>query len=70
MVFGLAAGYFPFMVFPILMSLGTIENHLIEASGDLGGSPWQTFREVVLPLSFPGVMAGCIFVFVSFSAKR
>ena len=64
-IFGLAVGYFPFMIFPILMSLGTIENQLIEASGDLGGSPWQTFREVILPLSFPGVMAGCIFVFVS-----
>jgi ABC-type spermidine/putrescine transport system permease subunit I len=64
-IFGLAVGYYPFMIFPILMSLGTIENQLIEASGDLGGSPWQTFREVVLPLSFPGVMAGCIFVFVS-----
>lgn len=64
-IFGLAVGYFPFMIFPILMSLGTIENALFEASGDLGGSPWQTFREVVLPLSFPGVMAGCIFVFVS-----
>jgi spermidine/putrescine transport system permease protein len=64
-IFGLAVGYFPFMIFPILMSLGTIENQLIEASGDLGGSPRQTFREVILPLSFPGVMAGCIFVFVS-----
>lgn len=62
---GLLSGYFPFMVFPIWMSLSTIDKSLIEASGDLGGSPWHTFRDVVLPLTFPGVMAGCIFVFVS-----
>jgi ABC-type spermidine/putrescine transport system permease subunit I len=64
-LFGLAVGYFPFMIFPILMSLATIDNALVEAGGDLGGSPWQVFRDLILPLSFPGVMAGCIFVFVS-----
>jgi len=61
---GLLASYLPFMIFPLLLSFGRIDRSFIEASEDLGASFSQTFRHVILPLSAPGVFAGCLFVFV------
>jgi putative spermidine/putrescine transport system permease protein len=55
--------WLPFMVLPIMASLERIPNSLIEASGDLGANPQQTFRRVILPLAMPGVAAGSIFTF-------
>jgi putative spermidine/putrescine transport system permease protein len=51
------------MVLPIQAALERVPRSLLEASGDLGGRPAQTFRHVVLPLAFPGVVAGSIFTF-------
>jgi spermidine/putrescine transport system permease protein len=59
--FGMLAPYFPTMVLPIFLAVSFIENDLIEASSDLGASPFQNFRNIILPLSLPGVMAGVIF---------
>jgi spermidine/putrescine transport system permease protein len=56
--------YTPFTFLPIYASLEHIPRNLIEASHDLGASPWRTFRSVVLPLSVPGVLAGATFAFV------
>ena len=56
--------YTPFAFLPIYASLEHIPRNLIEASHDLGASPWKTFRRVVLPLSLPGVVAGATFAFV------
>ena len=42
----------------------TLDNAAIEAARDLGANPSKVFREVILPLSLPGVLIGCIFVFV------
>jgi len=56
--------YTPFTFLPIYASLEHIPRNLIEASHDLGASPWQTFRTVILPLSIPGVLAGATFAFV------
>jgi spermidine/putrescine transport system permease protein len=56
--------YTPFTFLPIYASLEHVPRNLIEASGDLGASPWSTFRRVVLPLSLPGVLAGATFAFV------
>jgi putative spermidine/putrescine transport system permease protein len=53
----------PFMILPIQAALERVPGSLIEASGDLGASPGQTFRHVVLPLAMPGVFAGSIFTF-------
>jgi spermidine/putrescine transport system permease protein len=56
--------YTPFTFLPIYASLEHIPRNLVEASYDLGGSPWQTFWRVVFPLSIPGVLAGATFAFV------
>ena len=56
--------YTPFVFLPIYASLEHIPRNLIEASQDLGASPWKTFTRVVLPLSLPGVIAGATFAFV------
>ncbi|MFL5827827.1 MAG: ABC transporter permease [Thermoleophilaceae bacterium] len=55
--------WLPFMVLPIFTALEKIPDSFIEASRDLGASPWTTFKRVVFPLAFPGVVAGSIFVF-------
>jgi spermidine/putrescine transport system permease protein len=56
--------YTPFVFLPIYASLEHVPRNLIEASQDLGASPWQTFRRIVFPLSLPGVIAGATFAFV------
>lgn len=55
--------WLPYMILPILTSLERVPKSLLEASGDLGAKPLQTFRTVILPLAFPGVVAGSIFTF-------
>ncbi|WP_212525480.1 ABC transporter permease [Actibacterium sp. MT2.3-13A] len=55
--------WLPFMVLPIQASLERIPASMLEASGDLGATPAQSFRHVLLPLSLPGVIAGSIFTF-------
>jgi spermidine/putrescine transport system permease protein len=56
--------YTPFTLLPIYASLEHIPRNLVEASHDLGSSPWSTFRRVILPLSLPGLLAGATFAFV------
>lgn len=56
--------YTPFAILPIYSSLEHIPRHLVEASHDLGASPFQTFWRVIFPLSIPGVLAGATFAFV------
>ncbi len=55
--------WLPYMIVPIQTALERVPKSLIEASGDLGANASQTFRKVVLPLAFPGVVAGSIFTF-------
>jgi len=55
--------WLPFMVLPIVAALERVPRSLVEASADLGAHPTQTFRQVILPLAFPGVVAGSIFTF-------
>jgi putative spermidine/putrescine transport system permease protein len=55
--------WLPYMILPIYAGLERIPNSLISASEDLGASPFTTFRRVILPLSFPAVIAGSIFTF-------
>jgi spermidine/putrescine transport system permease protein len=56
--------YTPFTILPIYASMEHVPRNLVEASNDLGASPWTTFRRVILPLSLPGVLAGATFAFV------
>jgi putative spermidine/putrescine transport system permease protein len=55
--------WLPYMILPVYAGLERIPNSLLDASGDLGGRPWTTFRRVILPMSFPAVIAGSIFTF-------
>jgi putative spermidine/putrescine transport system permease protein len=55
--------WLPYMIIPIQTALERVPSSLLEASSDLGAKPAQTFRTVILPLAFPGVVAGSIFTF-------
>jgi putative spermidine/putrescine transport system permease protein len=55
--------WLPYMIIPIQTALERVPHSLVEASSDLGAKPFQTFRTVLLPLAFPGVVAGSIFTF-------
>src|SRR4029450_8020028 len=55
-------GYIPFMILPIYASLDRIQENLLEAGRDLGGSGAQTFWRVTLPLSRPAILAGIVIV--------
>jgi putative spermidine/putrescine transport system permease protein len=59
----LAYIWFPFTVLPIYAALERVPTSLLEASGDLGARGWMTFRKVLLPLVFPGVVAASLFAF-------
>jgi putative spermidine/putrescine transport system permease protein len=61
-VLGMVHLYIIFMIAPIFNSLMRIDRTLITASEDLGASGFQTFKEVVLPLSSPGIAIGSIFI--------
>lgn len=63
-IIGIIYCYLPFMVLPIFIVLEKIDKSFIEASLDLGCTPWSTFCKVILPLSLPGVITGCLLVFV------
>jgi putative spermidine/putrescine transport system permease protein len=55
--------WLPYMILPIYAGLERIPDSLLEASSDLGGHAWTTFRRVILPMSIPAVIAGSIFTF-------
>lgn len=61
---GLVYEFLPFMILPMYTSLEKIDESVLEASADLGATPWRTFRRVTLPLSMPGMVAGTILVFI------
>jgi spermidine/putrescine transport system permease protein len=64
-VLGLVYGYLPFMVLPLYTTLERLDRSLFEAAADLGARPWVAFRQIMLPLSMPGIRAGSILVFIS-----
>ncbi|MBF9232597.1 ABC transporter permease subunit [Microvirga alba] len=61
---GIIYSYLPFMVLPLYATLEKLDETLIEASADLGARPTTSFLTVTLPLALPGVVAGCVMVFV------
>ncbi|MEL6288524.1 MAG: ABC transporter permease [Pseudomonadota bacterium] len=61
---GLIYTYLPLMVLPIYASLEKLDFRLIEAANDLYANRYRVAREVIIPLSMPGIIAGCILVFV------
>jgi putrescine transport system permease protein len=56
--------YLPFMILPLYASLERLDPTLDEAALDLGSRPWQVFRDVTLPQSIPGIVAGGMLVFI------
>jgi len=61
---GIVYAYLPFMVLPLYATLEKLDWSLLEAAADLGARPMAAFFTVTLPLSMPGVMAGCLLVFI------
>ena len=55
--------WLPYMILPVYAGLERLPDSLVDASGDLGARPWRTFRSVILPLTFPAIVAGSIFTF-------
>ena len=64
MAIGYLQNYVVFMAAPIYISLSQVDEDLLDASETLRGTPLETFRNVTLPLSLPGVAIGCMFTFV------
>ncbi len=56
--------YLPFMIMPLFTTLEKIDKRLLEASADLGATPWQTFWRITMPLSAPGIRTGLSLVLV------
>lgn len=63
-IIGTVYCYLPFMVLPIYAQLSKVDRSLLEASSDLGARPYQTFWHITFPLIFPGIVTGCILVFI------
>ncbi|WP_172408261.1 ABC transporter permease [Desulfosporosinus sp. FKA] len=61
---GMVYTLFPFMVLPLYSSIEKLDRSLLEAANDLGAKPRRAFWRVTLPLTVPGVFAGCIQVFI------
>jgi len=61
---GIVYSYLPFMILPLYANLEKLDPDLEEAAADLGARRWQVFLDVTLPLSFPGIVAGSLLVFI------
>jgi putrescine transport system permease protein len=61
--------YLPFMILPLYANLEKLDYTLNEAAMDLGSKPWQVFKDVTLPLSLPGIIAGALLVFIPASGE-
>jgi len=54
----------PFMILPLYAAIEKLDMRLLDASKDLGATAFQTFRHITLPLTMPGIVAGCMLVFL------
>ena len=61
---GIVYAYLPFMVLPLYATLEKMDTSLLEAAADLGAKPLAAFLTITLPLSLPGIVAGCLLVFI------
>ena len=57
-------GELPFMIIPLYVSLEKLDAALLEAAADCGAGPVRTFTSVVVPQTMPGIVAGCVLVFI------
>ena len=63
-VFGMVYNYIPYMILPLYNIMSKMDHNLIEAAEDLGGNKVTVFKNIVLPLSLPGIASGFTMVFV------
>ena len=63
-IIGIVYSYLPFMILPLFTVLDKLDDSLLEASRDLGASTLRTFISITLPLSLPGIYAGCLLAFI------
>lgn len=63
-VIGLIYNLLPFMILPLLTNIERLDNRLLDAARDLGANKFTTFRKIILPLTMPGIVSGCILVFL------
>lgn len=63
-VFGMVYNYIPYMILPLYSIMAKMDMSLIEAANDLGASKFKTFKDVILPLTLPGIASGFTMVFV------
>lgn len=63
-VLGMVYVMIPFMFLPIYASVEALDRNLLDASSDLGATPAQTFRKVILPQTLPGIIGGSVIVFI------
>lgn len=63
-IIGMAYEYLPFMILPIYNNLVKLDTALLDSAQDLGANAFQTFKRVIMPLSFPGIASGIIMVFI------
>jgi spermidine/putrescine transport system permease protein len=61
---GMVYVHLPFMILPLYTNLVKMDLTLLEAAADLGYRPWKAFLRITLPLSVPGIIAGCLLVFI------
>jgi len=66
---GLVYSYLPFMILPLYANLERLDLNLHDAAADLGARRWQVFVDVTLPMSIPGIIAGCLLVFIPASGE-
>ena len=64
MLLGQVYGELPFMIIPLYVSLEKLDAALLEAAADCGAGPVRTFSRVVVPQTMPGIVAGCVLVFI------
>jgi len=61
---GQVYGELPFMIIPLYVSLEKLDGTLLEAAADCGAGPLRRFTQVILPQTLPGIVAGCVLVFI------
>lgn len=61
-ILALVYGYVPFLIVPLYASLDRLDGRLVEAARDLGASPFESFRRVILPATMPGIVAGLVII--------
>jgi len=63
-VIGLVYNLLPFMILPIITNVEQLDKRLVDAAFDLGANRFTVFRKIIIPLTVPGIVAGCILVFL------